>query len=287
VIRARSVVAGCALAAAIAGCTTKSAPPPTDARLEGELARVGDEAVSVQLVQAIAASRACSARQALDYAVEDSLAAQAAAKEGLAGEGAPAGWAVDSALGQVVTLRLQEQAREKGLPDDDELSHLKVVHVVVLRSPSVSPAHARFVASSLATAVASARTAEEFEARAKATKSDLRTSVEELPAFDAAGRMETGLLLDPDFVVAAFALRSPGDTSPVTETSFGWHVIRLVSREGPGADRAARSAELAEAVYSLRARGALTDLLGRRRAGTPVETAAGADRLMASVVPVR
>lgn len=286
-IRARSVLVRCALAAAIAGCTTKSAPPPTDVHLGGELARVGDEEVSAQLVQAIAASRACSARQALDYAVEDSLVAQAAAKEGLAGGGGGTAWSVDSALGQVVTRRLQQEARDRGLPDDDELSHLRVVHAVVLRTPSVAPAHGRFVAEAIAKAVASARTVEEFESRAKAVKSELRISVEELPAFDAAGRMDDGQMLDPDFVVGAFGLRQPGDTSPVTETSFGWHVIRLLSREGPGADRSARSADLAEAVYSLRARSALTALLGRRRAGTTVEIAPGADRVMASVLPVR
>lgn len=38
--------------------------------------------------------------------------------------------------------------------------------------------------------------------------------------------------LDPEFEAAAFALKTPGEISPVIESSFGYHIIQLIERRG-------------------------------------------------------
>jgi hypothetical protein len=133
--------------------------------------------------------------------------------------------------------------------------------------------------------VAPARTSEEFKARAKkAMPGDLRTSIEELSPFDAAGRMENGQHLDPDFTAAAFALHAVGDTSPIVETRFGWHVIRLVSRVRPqDAELESRRSELGSAVLDERARSRLSQVLRERRERTRIEVSGGAEEMMAQV----
>lgn len=39
-------------------------------------------------------------------------------------------------------------------------------------------------------------------------------------------------MMDPVFEAAAFALKTPGEISPVIESAFGYHIIRLVKRSG-------------------------------------------------------
>jgi hypothetical protein len=181
--------------------------------------------------------------------------------------------------------RALDDARAKGPPTLDEQARLRVVQAVVLRSRSTPEPQLRFAAAAIAQAVATAKSPEEFRDRAKAAGSEVRISIEILAPFDAAGLTDEGKSLDPDFVAAAFQLRTPGDTSPIVETSFGWHVIRLLERLPPMADLPGRFDELADAVVDLRARADLARTLSARRERTRVGITPGADALMALAVP--
>ena len=97
------------------------------------------------------------------------------------------------------------------------------------RAPLPEP-QLRFAAEAVAQAVSAAKSPEDFRDRARAAGAEVRMSIEVVAPFDATGLSDEGSSLDPDFVAAAFQLRAPGDTSPIVETSFGWHVIRLIGK---------------------------------------------------------
>ena len=283
--RAPWALVGCiALAGA---CGGGSAPEPTYGALGGAVALVGDTPLVAALVGDEARASALTPRAALRALVEDALAAQGAAAQGL--DRTPAvRWASAATLGRAVPRRLWDEARAQGSPSDDELALVQVVHAVVLRPHSLPGSRALFTARAVADAVATARTSDEFQERARVATTGVRASIEALPPFDAAGHTADGNALDPDFTAAAFALHAVGETSPIVETTFGWHVIRLVSRvPPPKAELAERRIELGAAVLDVRARSRLFLVLHERREHTRVEVSEAADELLAQAVATR
>jgi hypothetical protein len=278
----------CVFAGAVA-CGPSSSPPApkqTYGALSGEIARVGDERLDEGIVTALANARAEPPRAALDALVEDSLLARGARARGL--DGTPEVlWGETSLLARQTATRFMNDARAKGPPTDDELMNVKVVRAVVLRTKGVPEARSRFAAQAIADAVARASSVDDFQARAKAVSTDQRTTVEVLPAFDAAGHFDGGGEADVGLVAAALALRAPGDTSPVFPSAVGWDVIRLIDRERPQQSLDELRVQLAEPVIELRARIALSSVLAAHRRRTRIEIATGAEETMALTFPAR
>lgn len=266
----------------LASCGGQSAAPPRTEALGGDVARVDDVSIPGALVADVVRSRGTSTREALDALIEDALAARAARAQGLDRE-AEVEWASTAALARTAALRFQTDAQSAGPPTDDELATVTVMHALVKRTPSVPPSRALELARGIASAVASAKDAKDFEARARSVPgvSDW-LHVENVPGFDIGGETVDGQPVEPAFVAAAFALHRPGETSGVVETPFGWHVIRLVSRERPASPLLEeRRARLADTVVTMRARALLEASLGQRLHTETIEVSAAADALMA------
>ena len=254
-----------------------------------DIARVGTAPVSRTVVTSIARERNVGITDALQATVEDNLLAAGARSRGVDREPGIR-WAVAATLARQVPAHLLDAARREGAPRDDELGFRRVVHAVLMRSNNVATEDTGSMARALERAVSGASTAEDFIARARNVPHErVRIVAQYVGPFDAAGQTpqtattEPGTI-DPTFVAAAFHLRGSGSTSHLVETSFGWHVIRLVAEEPcPASDVDRRRRDLANDVVNLRARAALTDILRSRRERAQVRIEAGADTLQARV----
>ncbi|HEX3344739.1 MAG TPA: hypothetical protein VHS09_09215, partial [Polyangiaceae bacterium] len=134
--------------------------------------------LDASLVGDIAQARGVTPAVALGDLVDDALAAQGARAAGLDRTPGVA-WASTVTLGRTVAQRLWDEAKARGAPTDDELAEVTVVHAVVMRSRSLPEARALFTAKAIRDAVATARTSDEFQVRAKAASGDVSTTIEE------------------------------------------------------------------------------------------------------------
>jgi PPIC-type PPIASE domain len=270
---------------AVACSPTSPTPPSTHALAIGEVARVGAVSLPAALVAEVARAQSVPARAALTALTDDALLAQAAASLRVIDEPAVR-WASAAALARRFTFHVADEARAVGSPTDEELGTVGVIHALVPRSGGSASDRARLVlAMAIRQAVLGSTSADDFERRAgtvPATGVVLR--IEVVPNFGADGQMSEGGQIDPSFAAAAFGLSSLNPVSPVVETPFGWHILRLIDRTMPDAHSIEqRRHALAEAVVAMRARRAVDSLRRERRARTDVKVVPEAEALTATV----
>jgi hypothetical protein len=279
--RAIGLFAAATLALSCAACSSSAPPAPVgQASLGGAVARVGTVTLSPALIAGVARAKGSSPREATADLIADALAAQGAQARGLDRDPIVDG-RCEAALARRVPERLAEEAKAKGAPSEDELEMVSVVQAMVVRSATIREEDALALAGELRRAVTGASSADDFEARARAVlHPDARVSIQTVGPFGADGEGTGQGEVDPSFVAAAFALRSPQDLSPIVETPFGWHVLRLVERTAAEISPVDRPRALQDAVVGMRGRLKLDALLRARRQATKIEVSGGADTLM-------
>ena len=276
---------GCAAWVAVvawAACGGERATPPSpQPALASAVARAADVPISPFLIASVARAQGVAAGSALEALVKDALAARGARDQQLDRDPEVV-LASDVALARRIPLRAMADARAAGPPTPDELQMVTVVQAVVLRATDLSEDSALVIANNVERVVAGARTADEFEARVKALPwQHARVIAETIGPFGIDGRTSADGVIDKTFVAAAFALRTPLRISGVVATTFGWHVIQLLSREPLPELSPERREALPEAVIETRARILLEEALQRRRERTPIVISHDAESLMA------
>lgn len=284
----------------------KPPPPPQSAELGGEqVARVGDDGIPVALVVAVARAQKISKEEALERVVADAVAASAARKKGRDRE-SPTSWQLTAAKARFTAERMLADSKSSGPPTDDEIAEVALVHwqevdrpvsvrtvhavvMVAADAPAERRKQARAVAETLREAVLGAKSADDFIAISKAVPhpSDLKVVAETLPATSVEGWVTEGdgtRAMEPSFAKGANALAKPGDTSPIVDSPFGFHVIRLLERI-PEQRMALedRRVAFADSAFAVRARKSRDARLAEWKAKNPSTIEPAAEALMRMV----
>lgn len=302
----RSAVASLVAVVLVSASCADRPPGPTaaeQAALGGDVAaRVGTDVIPVSLVAKVAADQHVSPREALRRLVDDAICANAARSRAL-DKSPPGSWKLTAARARFTADRVMADARKAGLPTDAEIAELtsrhwrevdrpvavRVVHAVVERSKTTDAASekkARALAAAIREAVKDARDGDEFLAKAAAVPRDgMSVVAQPLPAFEREGYATEGPGgMDAEFAKAAFKLTTPGATSDIVESKFGWHIIRLleiIPEQRMPAE--ARRAAFTEEAYMERARVDTQARVKALVATAPIELSPSAENLMRTV----
>ena len=240
--------------------------------------------ISRTVVAEVAHSQGTPGEEARRTVASDVCLSEAALARGLPAKGEVA-WAATTALARAELGAIWQDAKAGGEVQPSELDELRVIHVVVRKVGGQSADRMREIAAAARQSLVGARTAEDFAATAgRFVEAYPGIRVERLGPFDATGAShDEGGVLDAEFVAAAYELLKAGDTSEVTETPFGWHIIRLVERIRSQSS-ASQAPEYRDAVVELRARQRMHSVVRRLRKELRVDVSASAEVEMARAV---
>jgi hypothetical protein len=287
----------------LAACARRVEPTRVaSVRLEnGIVAKVGDIEIGESLIGAVASVCGIAPRGASNLLIDDALAARGARAHRL-DVGPLVARALTTARARSLLRHVRDSVRVVP-PNEDELAEysairwrdvdlteqVRVVHAVVMRKKGSTGTDdvALIAAREIEKAVALASSGGDFEAFAnRVPHPGHEVRVEELPPFVRDGRVSMGpeASMDGTFAAAAFSLSDIGATSSVVETTFGWHVIRLLERlPARHVPHAERSAYLAEDIYRARARRLLGEAIASASSRTHVEIDGAAESLVAEL----
>ena len=304
-MRSRSSVAlACAI---LLGCSGGVAPgkPGSSALPAGQTARAGSELVSAATIARIAEQQGLAPAAAASAALSDALFAQSA-RDSLAPSKASS--IERAAIARSLLEQLRREAVRAGPPTAAELADVlrerwtdvarpeaaRTAHAIVLSDKPERDAAARALAQKLADALQGVAQGDELVQKAKAFPAEgFQIKAEKLPFITADGRsfqrrdagfVPTPATFDLDFARAALAVERPGQLSPVSKSSFGYHVILLEERAPEQLVPKEQLADLlTPEVQTRRATRARADLLERLHQGVPVRLERAIEELTANV----
>lgn len=319
--RGAALLAACL---ALFSCDAPAPPPkpaPVLAALDSSaVARVADVSIGADQIARIALAQHLPPGEAREQAIHDALLATEARARGLDAD-PRVDLATSGILARVLVQDIEARAEAQGPVTDAELDEItarrwmeldrpdaaRTVHAVVTLKKDATPdararaaALAESIRKSIAPAAEIAQRTEPpkqqggpedeavaaFRTAAKAVpKGDLEVRIEPLSPVVADGRTLTpGMQLERPFAQAALALAHRGDTSPVIETSYGFHVILLLERvPGFTMPREERRQKLRDEAITLRAVREKESLLARLRPSASISK--NTDAILA-LVPV-
>jgi parvulin-like peptidyl-prolyl isomerase len=241
-----------ALAVFAIGCSTERpapapvAPGAVSAALGGTVvAKVGGLAIDRELVLSIAKARGISAKDAANAAIEDALLAEAAVRA-KALDDPNLRRQLDAALVRALTAKLRAQALSEGPFTDAEIAALigrhpelsqpdarVTLHALVKKEVPGAEGIAKELRTRLLAAngddAAASEAAFREAAKGVALPAGQELVIERLPPIDQAGHvLNSKTIVEPAFAKATFAVPKALGTSEVVETSYGYHVIRVL-----------------------------------------------------------